>query len=355
MAETLLDPLTRETVLQSGQEPQPQARPRRPVWFFVCCTIYALTLAVISLGNLLGPERWWWSSFNLYLPQWGWGLPALPLLFYSLRYARRAVWLPILFLVWVVVPIMGFCFNVGFGAKGTPLRVMTYNVKRGGSSHAAILDDIERNKPDILLLQEYTSQMDEAFDRRFPDWNKQRVSQFLVATRFPLSEVETRSINSDYFVGDCMRCRVDVGPALITLFNVHFISPRGGLMTLRTKKADGIEGWEWNFLARLEQAKILAEQLEFESGPLLVAGDMNAPQQSLVIRELMEKGLHDAYAEGGRGFGYTYGHNLKARHSFIRIDHILINDRWRTRNCWVGSAEGADHRPVIADLVLLDK
>ena len=99
--------------------------------------------------------------------------------------------------------------------------------------------------------------------------------------------------------------------------------------------------------ARLQEADELAGWLRQEHEPTLQTGHLNAPLQSLFCR-LCGVGLRDAFAEAGRGYGYTYGGYTP----YVRIDHILVSRQWQVENCSAGSAAGSDHCPVIADLTL---
>lgn len=336
-------------------EAEPESLVRRPRGrrgFLLLCAVYFLALAILTGGNILGPERWWWSCFNLYLPQWIWGLPGLALCGIGLVAYRRLLWLPLLALLWVIGPIMGFCWHFGGGGKGEHLRVMTYNVKGGTHDQSAVFRDIEEYKPDLILMQEYRSLLDDNIKLHLPGWNTFRVGQYFIATRLPVSDLEQRPLVSEYTHGDLLRCKVSFAGRWITVYTVHFLSPRTGLNMLRHQKTDGIQDWEANFQGRLDQAKLMAEQIKGETDPVIATGDLNAPMQSLVCRELFDTGLKDAFAEAGRGFGYTYGHMMKTRHSFLRIDHILYNNNWQAGSSWTGNGEGSDHRPVFADLYL---
>jgi len=71
-----------------------------------------------------------------------------------------------------------------------------------------------------------------------------------------------------------------------------------------------------------------------------------------VIQALLAVGLRDAFASAGRGWGFTYGHTLRPRVSFLRIDHVLVSDDVAAVRSFVGGKEASDHRPVIADLRL---
>src|SRR5258706_15980204 len=73
--------------------------------------LYILLLAGISTCNWLGPERWWASGLNLYLPQWPRALPGICLTVAAVRYCRKWAWLPVFSVFWVAGPVMGFCWG----------------------------------------------------------------------------------------------------------------------------------------------------------------------------------------------------------------------------------------------------
>jgi endonuclease/exonuclease/phosphatase (EEP) superfamily protein YafD len=119
-----------------------------------------------------------------------------------------------------------------------------------------------------------------------------------------------------------------------------------------------IERLEDNVEARFSQVREIKELIQQEQGPVIVAGDLNSPEASLVSRTLREAKLHDAFAEAGKGYGYTYGHFLLRNRlpllnsSWMRIDHIMMSPHLEAQRCWAGPADASEHRPVIADLVL---
>lgn len=320
--------------------------------------LYGTALVAIGIADARGPERWIVSSFNLYLPQWLWALPGLILVGVSLRIAQRWTWFPLLCVIWVATTLMGFCWHIGpaAGAGGgkSRLRVMTYNIKYGQRDVAAFLKEIADTQPDLLLLQDVGDTMDGPLRLLLHGRNVRAFGQYVIASHLPLSEPQIRWIS---LLGEaqhtCLRCQLTVGRSRITVYDVHLLTPRAGLNAVKFQNGESLSVLEQNVAARLQQARLLAQALQQEQGALIVAGDFNAPDISLVCRTLRLTGLRDAFAEAGEGYGYTYGHMLRLRHSYMRLDHILVSPEWQVQGCWAGSAEGSDHRPVIADLVLL--
>ncbi|MBA2682020.1 MAG: endonuclease/exonuclease/phosphatase family protein, partial [Ktedonobacteraceae bacterium] len=334
-------------------------RQRPPLMITLLNLAYLFLLLVLTLSNAAGPEGWWLGSFNLYLPQWLWALPTVLILPLTFGFARKWVWVPLLALLWVLGPIMGFCWHWGLPVlpeavparvPGVRLRVMTYNVKGGRHDGAAIVRDIRTFHPDLIQFQDSEDVLKGPVGQALAGWNIRVSGQYVVASLSPISELEPRDIS---YVGGsphhCVRYLLQLGKTPVAVYNVHLLSPRLGLVSVRHRQIGGIVG---NTESRLQEAARLAGYVQAETGPTVVTGDLNAPVQAIVCRGLFAAGLRDAFSESGYGYGYSYGAFTPIGHSYVRIDHILASRQWQFSNCWVGNEIGSEHCPVIADLVL---
>jgi predicted extracellular nuclease len=176
--------------------------------------------------------------------------------------------------------------------------------------------------------------------------------QYVIASRWPLRDCATERAEANGETLLFARCTVETGAGSLTLVDVHLESPRGGLVAARREGLDGIDLWQTNHEGRLAQARALAAALRAGPRPLVIVGDLNAPDSSAVIQSLLAIGLRDAFASAGRGYGYTYGHTLRPAFSFLRIDHVLLSEDVEVVRAFVGGKDASDHRPVIADLRL---
>ncbi len=323
-----------------------------PRWLQVAAFLYATLLLALSTINLLGSDRWWWSALNQYLPQWVWGLVPVALVPIYLKQCRRAIWMPIGMILWVLIPIMDFRFALirptTVDQKGTYLRLMTYNVKNGHYGHSQMTHTIEEANADIILLQQAHGTYKDELVTYLNKYHVQRVDQYIFASKFPIleSSIQDLSVLPMHLVA--LRCKLAIGTRIATVYSVHLLSPRNGISGIRKSS----EIMYWNNRIRQIQGYRLAEYLRHEWGPVLLAGDLNTPVQSSLSEHLSDVNLYNAFNLVGRGYGYTYGHTLPLRHSFARIDHIYLSRDWVALNCFTGSAEGSDHRPLIADLFL---
>ena len=160
-----------------------------------------------------------------------------------------------------------------------------------------------------------------------------------MASRYPLSPMDYRPMGSDWYV----RTRIEDARFPVAVYNVHLMTPRDGLQEMRAWSVDAVEEIMSSAAARLAQVDQLNRDLDRESGPVLLAGDVNAPPESLVLRRLRSTRLQDAFGAAGRGYGYTYGHTLRPRWSYMRLDHILFSRDFVALDSRAGGAVGSAH------------
>jgi vancomycin resistance protein VanJ len=339
------------------------------IWLLFFTSIYGMILVAITVLNWMGvADRFWLSAFNLYLPQVIWLIPGIILTFFIFKADPSRIWMPLLCVIWVLGPIMGYCWSLKEPkpvSGSLTMRVMTWNIKYDGQNIAPLIGEISRYNPDVVLFQDAVFAMNGPLRDYFKEWHVRSHGQYVIASRYPLSEKKVYQIPSYGEKKETfLRCHLYIGPAVVSLYNVHFNSPRSSLNTFRTVVQhprylpEAIQVFDNNVRIRTAQATSVLGYLKKEQGPVLVAGDMNAPDTSLVCAILHNAGLYDCFSEQGRGYGFTYGHLLfKYRLpwlqvSWMRIDHIMVSSGFLTRRCWTGTGLVSDHRPVIADLIL---
>lgn len=325
--------------------------------------------ALLALGYQWELAGSWWLELLQYMP---WPLYLLPTAAaFFLSFLLRPVWrlAAALGLGLVLTVVMGLTVNRG-DVGATPVRFMTYNIKAylarhrpGGFDQLAL--EVAGHDPDILVMQDagdfaqLREHQPDLAAAVFAGRSVFESGQYLVVSRYPLRDCHSADLSLPHGGYEYVRCTVAVHGVDVDVVTAHLVSPRHGLAATRRDPAEGIDDWEQNFNDRLAQSQRLAADLRQRtpaSRALIVAGDLNAPETSPVVRTLLNLGLRDAFSAGGRGYGYTYGHALQARSaffgSFLRIDHILVSAGIGVAACFPGGAQASEHRPVIADLLL---
>lgn len=337
-------------------------------WLIAAGSLYAAFLIGLILLKWLGADRFWLGALNLYLPQIMWAVPGILLALLFFKFERALLWLPLASLILVFGPVMDLRLSLpgGHPAPGTPaLRVMTWNVKYGYHDLGPLFEELERRRPDLVLFQDAVGAKSGPVGEYFRNWQLRSAGQYLVASRYPLSEAGLHELpSSSQKKEGFLRCVLDLGGTRVSVYNVHLKTPRRSLNALRSARKkpwflpEAIDYWHDNVTLRLVQATALLEYLAAERGPVILAGDLNAPDASLALATLRDAGLRDAFAARGRGYGFTYGHFLLKhrlpwlKFSWMRIDHVMVNGDFDVVDCRTGSGKASDHRPVTADLVL---
>ena len=346
---------------------RPRAAPADRVDRSLRWIVAVLIAAVVALAAAF---RWpgaspWWIELLRYLPFPVYLAPAVLALAFSLFIGARWVVASLAAIGVVLALLMGFVWGGGAaraeaGGGGPTLRVMTWNVKAyqaelRSDGIAKLEAEVKAERPDVVVMQDASALM-HGRSAAAPLFGLPEVvadGQYVVASRLPLRGCALQQAGSGAEPLRYMRCEVRVQGAWLDLVTVHFESPRRGLNAARREGFEGFEQWSRNYEARLAQARALTFAVAAAERPLIVAGDLNAPDASLVVGNLLAIGLRDAFASAGRGWGYTYGHTLRPAFSFLRIDHVLVSRAIEVRDCFVGTDNASDHRPVIADLRLL--
>ncbi|MDA3970414.1 MAG: endonuclease/exonuclease/phosphatase family protein [Desulfobulbaceae bacterium] len=212
------------------------------------------------------------------------------------------------------------------------LKVMSYSVMGRNKDYEAMAEVIKREKPDLLFLQEVAAEnlqqglagMYGAGELYFTEGGGGMVS------RYPLELLDSAS--------PFAKVGVNTPFGRLTVWNIH------------TTKAIK------NYLPQKKQVKALITEVSTTEGPVIVAGDFNATEQSDTYRRLREQ-LGNAHEQAGWGFGFTFptpARGIGKVMPFIRIDHIFFSHHFQATEAKVlKESGGSDHRPITATLKLL--
>jgi endonuclease/exonuclease/phosphatase (EEP) superfamily protein YafD len=350
----------------------PRARPGAAVLRFLAIG-YLVALVAVVAALRLGGERWWLATLALYLPRIGFGFP-LPFVVAVLLRARSYRLLPtqIACAFVVLFPLMGL--RLGGPQAPTPgawrFRIFTANIGNGAEGIASVVARARSADPDVIVLEEVADTPFEVERLRagFAGYAFWSSGQFAVASRFPIAGAELppplplgdRRVPRNY-----ARCRLITPAGPVRLYAVHPISPHGAFDELRSAEAgDSFTDEiltarifdrrarpvvEENTARRLSQVRAVADDARQSSEPVLIAGDTNLPGLSWALATLLGD-YHDAFADAGRGFGYTY----PAWHRrWLRIDRILGGPRLRFLSAVSEPPRLYDHLPLTAEVELL--
>lgn len=223
-------------------------------------------------------------------------------------------------------------------ATTDPVTVLTLNLKIGAADPAAVW--AQAQQADIVMLEEFsgfdpTSAAGPAWSARFPysagyaGPPPATSADTVIFSRFPLRDTQALPVTN---FAQWVSVAAVPGIGDVTLMAVHPCSPLCG---------SGV--WQ------REHDVVQAVASLHRSGPLLIAGDFNAVDDHLPIRELRRDGLRSATDIVGAGWLPTY----PADRSFpplIPIDHILLSDELTATSLHRIQVAGTDHRGLVATI-----
>jgi vancomycin resistance protein VanJ len=272
-----------------------------------------------------------------------------------LAYAPAALWLlPAPFvLLWTALRRRGFAaalagtllaaWGAGF-LHWTPqhpgrLRVLDYNVNSGYKSTperlAAVL---QKTDADVILLQESNFQprgYPAALAAALPGYSVHSAAEVMTLTRLPVLATETVDLPGNQ--REVLVTRLLWRGEPLTVVNAH-------LGTVQVTAAlDGDFAYLERARDRREaQTQVLEEIATRSTDRLLLGGDLNTPPRGLIYRKLQAAFGQDAFAQAGRGPGWTF----PSLH--VRIDHQLAMGLTPT-GATVLAVWESDHLPLMVD------
>lgn len=232
-------------------------------------------------------------------------------------------------------------FRPAKAPPGTPLRVLSANLRYGRAEAEPIVRYGE-DSADIVALQELTpaalARLEAAgLDRMFPYRALREMDEpggVGIWSRYPISDVR---VDDGFWLGTlAVDVQVPGTPVPIRVLTVHLSAPW----------PDPLQGWR-DDLARL--ADTLLKVAQESTGPILLAGDLNATPDMLEFRRLLRQGYQDAGAQAGAGVVRTHPADIFAPPVFA-VDHILTRGYVATSLRTLRVA-GSDHRALLAHLV----
>jgi endonuclease/exonuclease/phosphatase family metal-dependent hydrolase len=242
-----------------------------------------------------------------------------------------------------------------------PVRVLVLNMHAGKDASGAdnlqrIADLIRSNSPDLVLLQEVdrgtkrsggvdqvgrlreTTSYDGAFGASLASYDggqygiavlSKRAIAAQSTARLPVSPVETRAGGShEPRIALVVLANME-GRVLWRVVNTH-LDPSDD--AARQQEAAGV------LTVTREQAAA--------GTPFVAGGDFNSTPDSPVHQSVQAAGLRDAWAECGKGDGFTYPADAPSK----RIDYLFLSGGLKCSDAQVLDTTLSDHRPLLVTI-----
>ena len=221
-------------------------------------------------------------------------------------------------------------------AESPTVRIFFANVLQTNREFDAMLQEIATANPDAVVVAEWGWGWNKAFKQSplsasYPHGTSAKQPHFGMVNIF--SKLPLNSEMQNWVAGRLVRTAdIRLGAQTLRLVALHAPRP----LYAPTYDYDGY----WNQLMPL---------LKTETGPLLVVGDFNATEHSLVYKRLKAAGLRSAHDDRGRGYATTWPNGAYWLPP-IRIDQAFLSPEVECLGIAEGRGRGSDHKPLIIDV-----
>lgn len=225
------------------------------------------------------------------------------------------------------------------------LTLMSINLMYGKGDVSALLAQIERESPDLIVFQEWTPEgatsLRQSIARTFPhSVEEPRDDAFGQAVFSRHTFVEQPKVYPplDGFHEPQITVAIEHDGKPMRVTNVHLLPPvSGSYFAQQRHGASELARWQAD-AARPDRPDVLA-------------GDFNATFFSGIISTILSAGMRDAQRESGWWRGSTWPRvGALAYMPGLQLDHVLLGSRVHCEEAHVGGDFGSDHRPVIVRL-----
>jgi endonuclease/exonuclease/phosphatase (EEP) superfamily protein YafD len=251
---------------------------------------------------------------------------------------------------WSLIALLGFALNVWpiiswyvptsrTASPARRLKLVQYNVFYQNNDYRGVLDFLRDEQPDIVALQEVTSDWVKGLAPLSAQFAEQRIvpetqgSGIAVYSRLKFEHAETLVLSSDQ------------RPNLLVKF--HWEGRPISLLATHPQNPFGRHRFEW----RNEHLGQLGTFLNSLSAPKILIGDLNITMWSPYYQKLVAD-TQLVNARQGYGLLPTWHAKLKLPFLMIPIDHCLVSRDFEVAAIRTGPKLGSDHLPLIVELVV---
>jgi endonuclease/exonuclease/phosphatase (EEP) superfamily protein YafD len=289
--------------------------------------------------SLCGRLWWVFELASHFMMQYLFGAIVLLLVFLLLRLWRGAAVTAGL-LIFVGVQTVPFLFAASEKVpEGIAYRMIAMNLLRSNEQVDDVLNFIEKESPDILLLQEVTPRWVRHLGKPLEVMYPHRILQerdhafgIWLLSKYPWREAEM--LPSPHENVPFVTAEIDLDGVPLHFVGVHPLPPVGQSMA---RERD----------ARLAEAGTL---IGGKTGVRLLAGDLNCTPWSPYFRKLLRDGRLKNSGQWQKCPPTWYS---GISWLGLPIDHCLVSDGITVTRREVGPDVGSDHRPLVVEFKLI--
>ncbi|WP_421979059.1 endonuclease/exonuclease/phosphatase family protein [Roseibium sp.] len=341
-----------------------------------CGSLAALVFCALGISAFVAPDFWFTDNMSFFLRQFlaagllGCGAAALGLLLphrfartYRLMFGLALVAFSGLAAATAMRTLENTAETQEPAESGLSLKIVSINVERMFLGDRRLTRFLERESPDIIVLQEVMWWLQERRWERlelpvgstgengFPEFFSVGSAESLVVySRFPILQTRSQVVLGDLHEGasvihdadrEILEVALDTANGPLNLVSVHPDSPRNEVR------------WQNKRRYFAEADRSIRDLRDSDAGPILVIGDWNsAPWSARFQRTLADNNLRTAYPGGWpRTTRFFFDHRLRWILG-APVDQFAVSGGIKVLGVSTGPHVGSDHLPLIIEIEL---
>jgi endonuclease/exonuclease/phosphatase (EEP) superfamily protein YafD len=237
----------------------------------------------------------------------------------------------------------------GAASRGSSLRLISWNVNGGSDGNDGTLTALERERPDVCVLQESPDGSGTFLSRKptgyFEGFHCQDIGDCAILSRYPIRALPTRKVGP---WPEPLPVALDLPSSrTILLCSVHLALPSCTFNVVTRANRRFFLGSHRDRIAQFPTLADLIGELQRDAdyAGVIVAGDFNTPGGARSLNPLRLIAT-DVWPEAGVGWGAT----MTSDFPVSRIDQCWVGGGVKLARAWVGKPSISDHRMLIVDL-----
>lgn len=350
--------------------------------FFTFNALLAMALVLATYAQHINPIAFGWIGFLGLAFPFLLCLNIISLCFFFLFFRRKSLYIVTLIALLLSWKNIGAFFTISAANRSTTeISIMSWNVKnfdlynwsKNEATHELMMQLLEKEKPDVLCLQEFYTQGGKgkfkniseikkrlgykyyyfhetfALSKGAQQWGLATFSKFPIKNKGNITFENKSKLNAAMFTDIAY-----TKDSLVRVYNVHLQSVHFGsedyayLDELKTERKANVNSTKKivrklkkGFQYRAKQALQIKEHQQKSNNRSIICGDFNDSPFSFTYATLNQN-MHDSFTEKGWGFGNTWT-NLSP---FFRIDFILLDENIKVNQHKRLLKKHSDHYPI---------
>ncbi len=326
----------------------------------VAVGVYSITMLALFVYTYLQADRSALGMFVLFAPRWWCLIPWVLLLPAALYAGWRTSLVGLAGAALTLFGVADFQLPNLFPPQTIrrALRVVTYDAEHAPAVAYRIREAIASWNADVVVLQGCSPALADSLDA-IEGFNVDVRSDFCAVARLPLEGIDSMppadaqsltAVDSTQRAahGDTppstrvMRYHVRSALGIVPVYSVRLASEG---KTIYSQRPLDLEQLAANIDLRSASSRAAVKWIDRSDSAFVVAGNFSLPGGSTILRNDW-RGLTDAFAEVGTGFGYT----MNVGYFAVRSDHVMVTPALVVSALRQFSGFPTSHQPLMVDL-----